>query len=106
MLAKQNRLSRTDFSKYFKTGKRTHSPAATLIISPNKEFHGAVVVSKKVSKLAVKRNTLRRRVYTQLYNAYKNKKTGVFIIILKPQFADLTRQKQHQSIKDLIDQVK
>jgi len=103
MLAKQNRLSRADFTKYFKTGKRINSPAATLIVSPHDVFHGAVVVSKKVSKKAVRRNTLRRRAYAQLYTAYKNKKNGVYILIIKPSFSDLTRVAQHQHIKDLID---
>lgn len=105
MLAKQNRLSREEFTKYFKTGKRTNSPEATLIVSKCDHFHGAVVVSKKVSKRAVKRNTLRRRVYSQLYSLYKKKKTGVYIVILKPKFINLTRLKQHQTIKELIELV-
>ena len=105
MLAKQNRLNREDFSKYFKSGKRTNSPIATLITSPCDKFHGAVVVSKKVSKRAVKRNLLRRRLYSQLYSAYKNKTNGVYILILKPPFIKLTKQEQHQAIKDLIEEV-
>ncbi len=71
MLAKKHRLTRAEFSKYFKTGKRTNSPIGTLIVSPNKSFHGAVVVGKKVSKKAVGRNVLRRRAYAQLYSKFK-----------------------------------
>ena len=105
MLAKKNRLNRDEFSKYFKTGKRTHSPVATLIVSPHDTFHGAVVVSKKVSKKAVKRNTLRRRAYAQLYNRFKKQNTGVYILVLKPPIANLTRQEQHQKLAELIAQV-
>ena len=105
MLSKSNRLSREEFSKYFKTGKRTHSPVATLITASSEVFHGAVVVSKKVNKKAVKRNTLRRRAYSQLYNAFKIKNKGVYILILKPPFNNLTRKQQHQEIKDLIEEV-
>lgn len=106
MLAKQHRLTRDEFSKYFKTGIRTHSPHATLIVSPHHSFHGAVVVSKKVSKKAVVRNKIRRRVYAQLYNTYKNKNTGVYIVIIKPSFNQLTKQAQHQAIGELIEQVR
>ena len=105
MLAKKNRLSRAEFSKYFKTGKRTHSPIATLIISPHDSFHGAVVVGKKVSKKAVTRNKLRRRAYAQLYNRFKNKNTGVYILVLKPAIVNLTRQEQHRKLSELIDKV-
>jgi ribonuclease P protein component len=103
MLAKSNRISRSDFSHYFKTGKRLHSPFATLIVSPYKTFHGSVVVSKKVNKKAVRRNKLRRRVYSQLYRAGKNKRTGVFIVILKPSFDTLPKSTQHTEIEKLIE---
>ncbi len=105
MLAKKHRLTRAEFSKYFKTGKRTNSPIGTLIVSPNKSFHGAVVVGKKVSKKAVGRNVLRRRAYAQLYSKFKESNSGIYILILKPAIANLTRQQQHQSIADLIAQV-
>lgn len=105
MLAKKHRLTREEFSKYFKTGKRINSPIATLIISHHPSFHGAVVVSKKVHKKAVKRNTIRRRAYSQLYNQFKNKKSGVYILIIKPNIMSLTKKQQHQKIAELIEQV-
>ena len=105
MLAKKQRLTQAEFSKFFKAGKRHHSPSATLIVASHPTFHGAVVVSKKVSKKAVVRNTLRRRVYAQLYAASKKKDKNVHIIILKPRFKDLTRLKQHETIKALIAEV-
>lgn len=107
MLAKKHRLSRTDFSQYFKQGKRFHSKFATLIFTPDKNhFHGAVVVSKKVNKQAVRRNTLRRRVYAQLYRTLNEEKTGVYIIVLKPAFNGLSRKGQHEEIASLIELVK
>jgi ribonuclease P protein component len=66
MLKKVERVSRAGFDAFFKKGKRHYSEHATLVFSSFPTFHGSVVVSKKVSKLAVKRNTLRRRVYAQL----------------------------------------
>ena len=105
MLAKKQRLTQAEFAKFFKLGKRHHSPTATLIVAKHPTFHGAVVVSKKVSKKAVTRNTLRRRVYAQLYAASKQKDKNVHIIVLKPRFKDLTRQHQHETIKTLIAEV-
>ena len=105
MLSKKQRLSQAEFTKFFKSGKRHRSPTATLIVSPHDSFHGAVVVSKKVSKKAVTRNTLRRRVYAQLYAASKKKGKNVHIIVLKPGFKDLTRVKQHETIQALIAEV-
>ena len=102
MLAKRQRLSRLEFDTYFKAGKRFHSPIATLIVSPHTSFHGAVVVSKKVSKKAVDRNTLRRRAYAQLYQVAQKKRTGVYVLILKPAIRSLSRTKQHSAIAELI----
>lgn len=103
MLAKFNRLSRDKFSQFFKTGRRYNSAFATLIVAPHSNFHGAVVVSKKVSKKAVRRNLLRRRVYAKLYAALKNNKVGVFIMILKPPFNSLSKQEQHAEIERMIE---
>ncbi len=62
-MSQQHRLSRTDFATVFAKGKRIHSKHATLILMPNKDLALSVVVSKKVAKKAVDRNTLKRRVY-------------------------------------------
>jgi ribonuclease P protein component len=106
MLAKKNRLTQAQFAHFFKTGKRFQTKTATLIFTPHPTFHGAVVVSKKVSKKAVDRNTLRRRVYAQLYQAKTTKPTGVYIVVVKPPLKTLGRTHQHQAIQGLIEQVK
>jgi ribonuclease P protein component len=104
MLAKGQRLSREQFSHHFKNGKRFHSTYATLIVSVNSSFHGAVVVSKKVSKRAVVRNTLRRRTYAQLYQLGVKCSKNVHIVVLKPAISDISRVAQHQAIRELIEQ--
>ena len=93
MLAKSARLSVTQFDQYFKTGKRFHFTHCTIIYSPLATLHGSVVVGKKVSKKAVTRNTIRRRVYAQLRTVCDaHTKTGVFIIIIKPVYMSLSRK--------------
>lgn len=93
MLAKTARLSVKEFDQYFKTGKRFHFTHCTIIYAPCESLHGSVVVSKKVSKKAVTRNTIRRRVYAQLRNVCDAARaTGVFIIIIKPAYMSLSRK--------------
>lgn len=93
MLAKSARLSVAEFNHYFKIGKRFHFPHCTIIYSPLDTLHGSVVVGKKVSKKAVIRNTIRRRVYAQLRNVCEAQGvTGVFIIIIKPAYISLSRK--------------
>jgi ribonuclease P protein component len=93
MLAKSARLSVAEFDQYFKTGKRFHFTHCTIIYSPLATLHGSVVVGKKVSKKAVTRNTIRRRVYAQIRTICDaHTKTGVFIIIIKPVYMSLSRK--------------
>ena len=61
------------------------------------------MVSKKVSKKAVTRNSLRRLAYSQLYNAARNIDKGVYILILKPEIISLSRKAQHAALAELIE---
>lgn len=101
MLNKEQRVSRVDFLSFLKSGKRFHSTHLTLIYSPFPTFHGSVVVSKKVSKQAVVRNTLRRRIYAQMQQL-KDTSPGVYIVMVKPGFASVSRLEALQEIKVLI----
>lgn len=106
MLSKKDRLSSAEFSVYFKTGKKIHSTYATLIYTKHPHFHGSVVVGKKVDKRAVVRNKLRRRFYALLYTQLKLKqKTGVYIVILKPNIKSLNKKQQRQEIQKLIEDI-
>jgi ribonuclease P protein component len=107
MLKKANRLSRTQFSEYFRSGKRHHFEHLTIIYSPTVVFIAAVVVGKKVAKSAVRRNTLKRRVVARLVQVRtESATTGVFIIIIKPSFNSLSRAAAdeffHKSIAGLL----
>lgn len=63
MVAKQARISRTDFPAILQSGKRFHSTHVSAVVVPTPTPQVSVVVSKKVAKRAVDRNRLRRRVY-------------------------------------------
>ncbi len=103
MLKRTERLSRTLFAQYGKTGRKTHSEYASLSRSNSLSFHGAVVVSKKVAKSAVTRNTLRRRVYAQLYGTKSAGVTGVFIVFLKPGAAAISKAALRVAVRELIE---
>ncbi len=88
MLKKKQRLTAHQFDRFFSAGRRHHFPLLTLIWSDHETFHGAAVAGKKVSKKAVGRNKLRRRLYSILYRLSREKDLrGVYIVIAKPAAA-------------------
>lgn len=103
MLAKKQRLSKSDFDKVFASGKRKHSPLFQLIYQPGGDFHGAAVVGKKVYKSAVKRNRLRRQIYGALYRYQKeNVLNGVFILVAKPAAAHLSQAEVAPAVQAIL----
>lgn len=92
MFKKSERLKVVEFATYFARGKRHYTPHLTIITAPAKIRKVAVVVGKKVSKKAVTRNQLRRRIYTQLRQIVPETYTGVYIVLVKPSFATLPRK--------------
>jgi ribonuclease P protein component len=105
MLAKAERLGRTDFAQFFKAGKRFHGDYVTIVYSPYPTLHASVVVSKKVAKSAVKRNLIRRRIYAQLRAALHHTHPGVFIVLVKPTFSTLTKTDTHETLSQLIGRI-
>ncbi len=84
MLGKKERLSRDAFNRFFSVGKRYHSASFQVVYAAHSTFHASVVVPKKIEKLAVRRNTIRRRIYDILRHYTREQKTqGVFIVIVK-----------------------
>ena len=84
MLPKRQRVTRAFFSDIMSRGKVFHSKAATLRILPTTNTSAfSVVVSKKIARRAVVRNTLRRRGYRALGNIFEkmqNPYMGAFFL--------------------------
>lgn len=90
MFKKRERLTRSEFQEYFRTGARHHGKHVTLITATTSSKRKvAVVVGKKVAKSAVKRNLYKRRIFGVLQTIPC---TGVLIVIVKPTFATLSRK--------------
>ncbi len=105
MFKKVNRLSQKEFEEFYKIGKKSHFPHLIIITSPSPTTKTAVGVGKKVSKSAVRRNTLRRRVNAVLYKTLTNSEVGVVIIILKPTFNPLARKAAEEFVQQSIAEV-
>ena len=103
MLPKKKRLTTEAFNRFFSLGKRFHSEHLQLIYTPSPEFHGSIVVGKKVFKTAVKRNRLRRQLYAALYGLHRNGfPAGVYIIIAKPQAKNTEAQLLCAELRTLV----
>ena len=106
MFKKTERLSRSEFTSYFNAGKKHHTPQLTIITHPLPSRKVAVVVGKKVAKSAVRRNTLKRRVFAILRSELTEMNyQGVVIIILKPPCNSLSRTTMADIIQKAIAQV-
>jgi len=106
MFKKHERLSQSEFSVYFKVGKRHHFPLCTIITASSPVRKVSVVVGKKVSKLAVRRNSIRRRVYALLRKELITTPTvGVVIVVVKPTFNTLTKAVADETVIKSIAQV-
>lgn len=80
------RLSKIFFKVVRKKGKKIHSRHFSLIFLKNRTKHScfAVVVSKKINKLATKRNKIRRTFYSYIQTNINKIPTGFnFIIFLR-----------------------
>lgn len=85
MLPKKERLSRSEFNRFFSVGKRLHTPLFTMVYVPDSVLHASVVVPKKVSTKAVVRNKIRRQIYDIVRQHRSRLRTqGVFIFLVKP----------------------
>lgn len=99
MLPKSNRLTKSAFKLVMDKGIAHHSPIAVLKILKTHGKHGfSVSVSKKVSKSAVGRNKIRRRIYS-IIKDYRDKiQDGISVLILmkvgseKLSFDEITKQ--------------
>lgn len=97
MLPRSKRLNKDLFLKVIKSGRMINTPLFSLYLSKTeKEKRFSVSVPKKVSKLAVDRNKIRRRVYSIIKKLEKEIITGVLGVIVvkngtqKLSFIDLS----------------
>ncbi len=105
MLSKKNRLRKNkDFIKILSKGRRINEQALLLIILKNdlKETRVGLIISKKISKKAVVRNKIKRRIYNLIRKKLSEIKSGFdLLIITKPEI----KEKKFFEINEIIDRV-
>ena len=84
MLSKDKKLNKNLFNKVFSDGKPLHSQAIYIKFIKNEEGKSrfAVVVPKKVEKMAIKRILLKRKGFNVLKDIYSDIKPNIDCIIL------------------------
>ncbi len=85
MLAKENRFHGSrDIRRLQAAGQKTRSKylAARSNTQPGRPFQASIVVSRKVSKSAVVRNRIRRRLYELLRTEHVSVLDGVSLVIM------------------------
>jgi len=83
MFPQKNRLSRESFPTPQRKGFRVFSPFFSIVFyqTEEEEGHASIVVSKKVAKHAVVRNTLRRRFYSMLRPYFSKLITKTTVVV-------------------------
>lgn len=88
MLPQKNRLcKKKDFDRVFKKGKGIFGKTLGIKAYKNKEFsypRFGVIVSNKISKKAVERNLIKRRIRSILVQKYKEDPVCDVVIITLP----------------------
>lgn len=100
MLSRTHRLSREGFKKIRWT-KSANSPFFALRGASSREKNFSVSVSKKVSKSAVARNTIRRRTYRVLGEEMETLPLGSFHLIARPSAEKLRGESLKKEINSL-----
>lgn len=103
MLPKAKRLTRDEFSRFFASGKRVHTPAVQFVYTPSTKIKVAVVVGKKVYKNAVDRNHLRRQLYHIMRDwLAESGAQGVFILIAKPPIREYSYRDLESCVSETV----
>jgi len=109
MLPKNSRLPRELFPELLKTSKYVNSTAFSLRFSNVSSFSRprvAVSVSKKISKSAVVRNRVRRRVYSILRSLILQISNGAYLFVVKPGVEKLDIEKIKSEVMKLLEEAK
>ena len=90
MLPKKNRADKKAVETIFKEGKFLNSPSLTFkyLICGDKDFRISFISPKSISKLAVKRNLLRRRGYKALENLFSSFPAGIMGVFIFKKYQD------------------
>lgn len=102
MLPKSRRIPRELFRPLLESGKYFNTKHFVMRVAPSSDIRMAVSVSKKVSKKAVVRNKIRRRVYSVLNKIFSDIKPCLYMFIAKPNSSVIKGGELEDELKTLI----
>lgn len=105
MLAKKNRFfGRTTLSPVFRRGTLTRGRLVSVrYLSKPEGFRAAIIVSRKVSKSAVVRNRIRRRIYAVLENNLDKLRPGDLVLtVFDAKLAELSADELQAAMIDTL----
>ena len=100
-----HRLPKNIFTSIFKTGNRSYTTHLQCISSRNEEHHirFTIIVGTKISKLAVKRNRMKRMLRAYICTTpYMQSASIDLIILVKKDFSQQPIQEIASEIKNFI----
>lgn len=112
MISRSNRFhGRGSIQRLYKTAKSARTGSLALRFAPNERrqsYRLAVVVSRKISKSAVVRNRIRRRLYEQVRILSGNFTApyDVVIVVYDSAIADMNVAKLTTEVRDLFKKAK
>jgi len=102
MIAAQYRLSKDDVKVVFEKGLRHRGVSGSIIFLKNSKQKYAVVVPKKLLHSAVKRNSLRRKVYSLLRQMMPSILPGHLVILPNQKIATMNFQDMSRELHTLL----
>ena len=105
MLPKSRRIPRESFKPLLLSRKYLNSEHFSLRVAPSTKPRVAVSVSKKVSKKAVVRNRVRRRVYSVTATIFPQLSNNLFLLIAKPRSEKVKGQELKDELAKLFKKV-
>jgi ribonuclease P protein component len=113
MLKRANRINKTrDLQRVYRLGKPVHSSALVIkfVAAPAgasaAQSQVAFVVSKKVSKKAVLRNRVKRVLREKVRLNLSRQKPGKYLVIVKPQAANMTAAELRAQISHALSKIR
>lgn len=108
MFSKKNRLAKSkDISLVYARGRAFFSPYFSVKVLPtDKTSRFTVVVSTKVSKLATRRNAIKRHLRESLKQYRLQLRPGDYIVTVRPQAANLTAKQLREEMEKLLVKTK